>query len=238
VVDTFSNSGSYAPLERMNTVFKFYYQAWILFSIAAAYGFFWVKHFYLAFKPKPVRWAWYSIFIILIGMGMFYPFAASNVKTGGFRGYFTLDGTDFLKTMSYKGRLSALGDYQAIQWLKANVKGNPVILEAYGPEYTEFARISSFTGLPTVLGWPGHELQWRGTWDEAGKRQSDVDIIYTSTDMNQALEMMKKYDIKYIYVGALERDKYAANPAGLEKFSQFMDIVYANKIDTVIYKIR
>jgi uncharacterized membrane protein len=238
IVDTFSNPGTHAPLERMNTVFKFYYQAWILFSIAAAYGFFWVKHFYLAFKPKPFRWAWYSVFIILIIMGMFYPFAASNVKTAGFTGNFTLDGSDFLQSMSYKGRLSSLGDYQAIQWLKANVKGKPVILEAYGPEYTEYARISSFTGLPTVLGWPGHELQWRGTWDEAGKRQGDVDTIYTTLDWTAAYELMKKYDIKYIYVGALERDKYAANLPGLDKFAQNMDIAYMNKIDTVIYKIR
>ena len=50
--------------------------------------------------------------------------------------------------------------------------------------------------------------------------------------------MMKKYDVKYVYVGALERDKYAASLPALEKFSQFMDVVYANKIDTVIYKIR
>ncbi len=238
IVDTFSKGGGHAPLERMNTVFKFYYQAWILFSVAAAYGFFWVTHFYLAFKPKALRWAWLSVFAALIVMGMFYPFAASNVKTGGFRGYFTLDGADFLKTLSYKGRLPASGDYQAIEWLKKNVKGTPVILEAYGPEYTEYARISSFTGLPTVLGWPGHELQWRGTWDEAGRRQADVDVIYTTTDIEQAKALMRKYDITYVYVGVLEKDKYPEHAAGLEKFSQFMDIVYANRIDTVIYKIR
>jgi len=240
IVDTFSKDGGagHADLERMNTVFKFYYQTWIFFSIAAAYGYFWVTHFYLSFKPKYVRYIWLSIMWILIVMGMFYPFAASNVKTGGFRGYFTLDGSDFLKTMSYKGRMSALGDWQAIQWLKKNIKGYPVILEAHGPEYTEFARISSFTGIPTVLGWPGHELQWRGSWDEAGKRMADVDTIYTTTDIEQAKQLLKKYKVKYVYVGALEKDKYAGSLQGLDKFSQFMDIIYTNKLETVIYKMR
>jgi uncharacterized membrane protein len=185
-----------------------------------------------------VRYIWIAIMWILIIMGMFYPFAASNVKTGGFRGFFTLDGSDFLKTLSYKGRMSALGDWQAIMWLKKNIKGHPVILESHGPEYTEFARISSFTGLPTVLGWPGHELQWRGTWDEAGRRQADVDTIYTTTDIEQAKQLLKKYNVKYVYVGVLEKDKYAGSKEGLEKFSQFMDIIYTNKVETVIYKIR
>jgi uncharacterized membrane protein len=125
IVDTFSTPGAHAPLERMNTVFKFYYQSWILFSVAAAYGFFWVTHFYLSFQKKPVRWVWLSAFTLLVIAGLFYPFAASDVKTGGFRGSLSLDGSEFLQTMSYKGRLSALGDYQAIQWLKSNGKGAP-----------------------------------------------------------------------------------------------------------------
>ena len=238
IVDTFSRAGKHMPLERMNTVFKFYYQTWIMFSIAAAYGFFWVTHFYLKFKHKIFRYSWIGIMCVLIFMGLFYPVAASKVKTGNFSGYMTLDGSDFLRAMSYKGRMSALGDWQAIQWLKKTVKGRPVILEAWGGEYTEYARISSFTGLPTVIGWPGHELQWRGSGDEAGRRQADVNKIYETTDINEALNLLKKYNVTYVHVGALEREKYASSPEGLKKFSQFMDIVYANKIDTFIYKIR
>ena len=238
IKDTFGRPGGHTALERMNTVFKFYYQKWIFFSVAAAYGFFWVSHFYLNFKPKYVRYIWKGIFTLLIIMGMFYPFAASSVKTGGFRGYYTLDGMDFLKTLSYHGRISAAGDYQAILWLRQNIKGAPVILEAWGGQYTEFARIASFTGIPTVIGWPGHELQWRGSGDEAGRRQADVDTIYETTDIELAKELMAKYNVEYVYVGALERDKHAKSPEGLDKFNEFMDIAYQNRLETKIYRIR
>jgi len=232
--DTFGKAGEHSALERMNTVFKFYYQTWILFSVAAAYGFFWVRHFYLKFKPAYVRAIWNGAFIFLIFTGLFYPVAASVVKTDGFKGYVTLDGSEFLETR-YPG------DYQAIQWIKANIKDTPIILEAHGAEYTEYARISSFTGLPTVLGWPGHELQWRGTWDEQGKRMADIDKIYTTTDINEAQSLIKKYNIKYVYVGILEKIKpeYRGAPKeAFDKFAQFMDVVYMNKADTVIYKTR
>ncbi|MEI7640315.1 MAG: DUF2298 domain-containing protein [bacterium] len=234
VRDTFGKAGGHTPLERMNTVFKFYYQIWILLSVAAAYAFFWIKHFYLKYKPMYVKWIWYSIFVVLIGMGLFYPVASAAVKTGGFNGYTTLDGTEFFN-MRYPG------DYQAIAWIKKNIKGTPVILEAHGPEYTEYGRISSFTGLPTVLGWPGHELQWRGTWEEPGARMGAIDKIYTTTDINEAQRLLKEYNVDYVYVGLLEKTKqeYRTAPkAAWDKFGKFMDIVYSNQAETVIYKVR
>lgn len=256
IIDTFSREGQHTALERMNTVFKFYFQAWIFYSVAAAYAFFWITHFYLKFKPIYIRYSWFLIFVVLIIMGLFYPVAATSVKTGGLKGYMTLDGTEFLKFRSYQGRMPSEGDYKAIEWLKKNVKGNDVILEAWGNEYTEYARITSFTGLPTVLGWPGHELQWRGSWDEAGRRQMDVNRIYETLDIQEAKNLIKKYNIKYVYVGVLEKDKYIgtlardkdlskenmeqylAKKQALEKFSQFMDIVYADADLVTIYKIR
>ena len=238
IIDTFSRPGGHAPLERMNTVFKFYYQAWILLAASAAYGVFWVRHFYLKFINKFVRLGWNLVLAGLIILGLFYPLASTDVKLQGFRGYLTLDGSDFLRTLSYKGRMPAAGDFQAIQWLKANVKGHPVIAEAHGGEYTEFARITSFTGLPTVIGWAGHELQWRGTGDEAGRRTADIDRLYTTASIDEAMEIIRKYNIEYVYLGVLEKDKYASSPEGLGKFSAFMDIAYTNRLETTIYRVR
>ncbi|PKL92340.1 MAG: hypothetical protein CVV21_03240 [Candidatus Goldiibacteriota bacterium HGW-Goldbacteria-1] len=237
VIDTFSREGQHAPLERMNTVFKFYYQTWIMYSIAAAYSFFWIKHFYLRHKHAAIRWSWYSVFILLIAAGMFYPFAASSVKTAGFSGAMELDGSAFLKERLYEGRMPAAGDYEAIQWLKKEVKGKPVILEAWGGEYTEYARITSFTGLPTVLGWPGHELQWRGNYDEAGRRQGIVSRIYETADANEAQQLLNQFNVEYVYVGVLERDKFGS-AGNLDKFKDFMDVAYFNKNETIIYKKR
>jgi len=235
VVDGFNDN---VKLRRMNTVFKFYYQAWIMLSVAAAYSFFWVNHFYLNFKSRITRYAWNTVFGILIAFGLLYTIGGTAVRTDGFKNYMTLDGTDFLRGFSYDGRMSAYGDYQAIDWIKHNIKGTPVILEACGGSYTEYARVASFTGLPTVIGWPWHETQWRGTGDEASRRENDVREIYETTDLNRAAELMKKYNVKYVYMGALEKDKYAASQPGLAKFSQMADIVYANKMDTIIYKLR
>ena len=109
IIDTYSRDGVHAPLERMNTVFKFYYQMWIMYSIAAAYSFFWIKHFYLRHKHAAIRWSWYTVFILLIAAGMFYPFAASSVKTGGFSRPMELDGSAFLKDRMYEGRMPAIG---------------------------------------------------------------------------------------------------------------------------------
>jgi uncharacterized membrane protein len=209
-----------------------------MLSVAAAYSFFWVNHFYLNFKKKYIRYLWNTIFGLLIACGLLYTIGGTAVRTDNFRNYMTLDGTDFLRSFEYDGRMSAYGDFQAIDWIKRNIKDTPVILEACGGSYTEYARVSSFTGLPTVIGWPWHETQWRGTGDEASRRENDVRTIYETPDVNLAETLLKKYNVKYVYMGALEKDKYAASPQGLAKFAGMGDIVYANKMDTVIYKLR
>ena len=121
-------------------------------------------------------------------------------------------------------------EYEAIRWLNENVRGTPIILEAVGGGYTDYARISSRTGLPTVIGWPGHERIWRG-WDELPTdRQDDVARAYTSTSPGESKAILEEYDVEYVYVGHMERDTYGE--AGLAKFATFMEVAYRN--DTVI----
>lgn len=250
---------------RMNTVFKFYYQAWIMFSVAAAYSVFWVRHFYLKFKNGLVSGLWNAVLIALVVMGLFYPVAATSVKVGGLQG---LDGSDFLIGATFEGfpynapdgrtlrrPVPTGGDYRALQWFKQNVKkGNPMILETTWDQYRGYNRISSFTGLPGVLGWPGHESQWRGAGGEKeiAIRRADVDTIYSTLDINQAISLINKYKIQYVYVGGLEIDRYAPQPMteedlknypakmqALAKFGQFMELAWAdNASDTKIYKVR
>jgi uncharacterized membrane protein len=115
-------------------------------------------------------------------------------------------------------------DYAAIRWLQTNTPDGAVILEAPGESYSYLGRVSALTGLPTVLGWDFHEYQWRGTYDEPSRRKPDVDIIYNSVDPAQTLTLLDKYDITYVYVGPLERERY--NPTGLDKFERLLDVVY------------
>jgi uncharacterized membrane protein len=100
-----------------------------------------------------------------------------------------------------------------------------VILEAPGQSYhAEQSRVSAFTGLPTVLGWGGHELQWRGNYDEAGRREPDIRKIYTSRNDQETLTLLDKYAISYVYVGPTERGMFPV--ASLQKFDTLMDVAF------------
>ncbi|NDJ52469.1 MAG: hypothetical protein GYB68_05200, partial [Chloroflexi bacterium] len=135
----------------------------------------------------------------------------------------TLDGIDFI-------RWNYPGDYEAIMWLQENADFDQVILEAVGGQYSYHGRVAMATGLPTVIGWAGHQRQWRGdTFDEvAGGREAAVREIYTTPNMQRAMDLIEQYDITYIYVGVLERNPDFASPVGLAKFERFLTPVYQN----------
>jgi uncharacterized membrane protein len=105
-------------------------------------------------------------------------------------------------------------------------------VEAVGDDYSYGNRISMATGLPTLLGWVGHELQWRGNTklfedDAAGiNRRADIARIYQTTDARETLTLLEKYDIKFVVVGGLERSKHAMGKAQVDKFGKMMSQVF------------
>jgi len=152
--------------------------------------------------------------------GLIYPALAIPARAREYGGSPTLDGAAYLAE-------TQPDDYVAIAWLNENVNGAPVILEAPGDHYRAYAyegRVSAHTGLPTLLGWAGHEHQWRGHYDEQARREPDIETLYTSVDPDEVLTLLDRYDIRYVYVGPLERARYPA--AGLAKFTEFMEVVY------------
>jgi uncharacterized membrane protein len=137
----------------------------------------------------------------------------------------TLDGA------AYRAQVSP-DDAQAIHWLQSAPMG--IVAEAVKPgSYTEYARVSTFSGLPTVLGWDGHEGQWRGGNKEMGTRQEDIQMLYVTHDWVQAQAILKQYDIHYVYIGPLERETYHVYD---EKFIQHLSPVY-NQGQVVIYVV-
>jgi YYY domain-containing protein len=198
---------------RMNTVFKFYFQAWVLLALAAAYGT-WV----VSSRLRGVGGlAWRLVLVLLVLGGLTYPALAIPNKTGNFSAEPTLDGMSWMEE-------ARPNDYAAIRWLQANAPDQAVILEAPGESYRYLGRVSALTGLPTLLGWDFHEYQWRGSYDEPARRKPEVEVLYNSVDLAQTLTLLDKYDIRYVYVGPLERELY--NPSGLAKFGQLMDVVF------------
>ena len=105
-------------------------------------------------------------------------------------------------------KTSFLEDNEIIDYLNKNEKGQPVILEAQGDSYTDYERISAFTGLPTVAGWWVHEWLWRGSSDVVGKRIPEVVSLYESNSIDETKSLIKKYQIKYVVISRLERQKY------------------------------
>jgi YYY domain-containing protein len=193
----------------MNTVFKFYFQAWVVWAVASGY--------ILVRLLRQRKMAVASIALFMITLGLLYPILAISARADEYGGTPTLDGSAYLFEVQPD-------DFAAIAWLNESVEGEAVILEAPGGSYAYEGRVSAHTGLPAVLGWAAHELQWRGDYDEQARREPDIETLYTSVEPEEVLTLLNKYGISYIYVGPTERNRYPA--AGLAKFAGLADVVY------------
>jgi uncharacterized membrane protein len=199
---------------RMNTIFKFYYQAWILLSLASSY--FIVKKF-MVIKATANRVFFSIAVIIVLAISLIYPFFALKDRISSMSNrVISLDGNAYLENFYPE-------EYKAVMFLKEVPYG--VISEAVGGSYSNFGRISRLTGLPTVLGWPGHEVQWRGGAEEIGSRESDISILYTTDLWDEAQKIIEKYEIDYIYLGSVERSTYTVNE---EKFLNHLSLIFEN----------
>lgn len=214
---------------RINSIFKFYYQTWLIWAIAAAYG----MAIILKSRNTTGTVVVKIILILAVVMALFYPFMSLPGKTGNFNpaNGWTLDGTAFLESRSPE-------EMQAIEWLRNAAPG--VIAEAVSPTGGSYqwppgyARVSTLSGLPGVLGWTGHESQWRGGAEEMGTRQPDLIQLYCSRDINETRAIIEKYNIRYIFIGDLERSTYKADglicPTGIVdvKFDNAFALVFKN----------
>jgi YYY domain-containing protein len=206
---------------RMNTIFKFYFQAWIVWALAAAFGF----AVLLKSVKKPGKIVMGLIFFAVIVIGLAYPSFVLPATTNLFKpANWTLDGSAFYA--QYEPEEAA-----AIEWLHHAPYG--YVVEAVGGQYSGYARVSKFSGLPAVLGWPGHESQWRGGYVEMGTRESDIELLYMSNNWEDALSVIQKYDIRYVYIGSLERSSMRVSE---NKFYENLPIVFENN-SAVIFEI-
>jgi YYY domain-containing protein len=231
---------------RMNTVFKFYLQAWTFLSISAAYSF-------VDLMPRLRRTAveswkktWRGFGIALVICGLLFPLAATLDKiTDRISDTvpITLDGMDYMQTSIYwqdDVNMDLEQDYQAIVWMQENVQGSPVIVEGTTSLYQWGNRFSIYTGLPAVIGWDWHQRQQKqilpSNW--ITDRISEVEAFYNTTDAATAREFLEKYQVKYIIVGQLERIRYAQD--GLEKFTTYEGVYWKTVFtykDTIILEV-
>lgn len=205
-------------MTRMNTIFKFYFQAWVLWSLAGAWQ---LARWMRAARVRGGLALWLTVFSVLgLMVGLVYTLFAVPARARENGTPWTLDGAAWLAE-AYPD------DYAAIHWLNANVEGRHVILEAPGDNHRAYVyegRISALTGLPTVLGWAGHQRQWRGNYNEPAAREQDISVIYSTPHPAEALALLQRYAVEYIYVGRVERAAYP--PEGLIKFEAMFPRVY------------
>ena len=223
------------PYKRYNTVLKLYPQIWIFLAVAAACG---VSFVVSIIKGKVKKTVWVTILVVFIIASIIHPIASTTAWTSGrhesldvYGGRGSLDGMAYLESQNK-------GDYLGIRWINSNVDGRPVILEAPGNSGEYSSRVSALTGLPTVIGWQSWEIMWGRSWDDVGERTGDVDAIYNTLDNDEALELLKKYGVEYIYIGSVEREKYESE--GLQKFAAHPE-AYESVFEyegTTIFKVR
>ncbi len=217
--------------DRMNTFFKLYLEAWLLFATATAA---------LVFRSRQRRgtvdrWALpaRATLLVLVLAALFTSVtAARGALSRHFAPYSgpSLDGLRYLETLRP-------GEYRAVLWMRRNLEGTPVVLEAQGPSYQDFGRISMLTGLPTILGWDYHVKQRGNPEAEIEKRRQAVRAIYSNPRGAAILPLLRAYRVGYVYVGWLERQTYPS--AGLQKFradKDLFEVAYENP-ESRIYRV-
>ena len=183
---------------------------------------------------------------LLVAGALLYPLTAGRAKIldrMSEQAPHTLDGMEYMaySTYDWQGLMDLSQDYRAIRWMQENVQGSPVIVEANLRDlYRWGSRFTIYTGLPGVVGWEWHEQQQRalvpGTW--ISERIAEIDNFYTTVDPQEALDFLKKYNVKYIIVGQLERNHYPG--PGLDKFEQQNGILWQEIYrdgNTAIYQV-
>jgi len=235
---------------RMNTIFKFYLQVWIILGIASA-----VMVGRLA--RQMYRWTeqWRTIWIVamvaLIAAGLLYPVLATHAKINDrFDRSLgpTFDAMEFMTVAraNEQGQdYSFRDEYDALIWIQDNIRGTPVVAEsAAANEYRSLRnRVPTYTGLPSILGYNWHQKQQRSILGSEliDHRSNDVNQLFSTPDPNLALYLLQKYDVSYVIAGYPERLYYPAD--GIAKFERMaaegrLRVAYQNEHVTLYEVVR
>jgi YYY domain-containing protein len=218
---------------RLNSVFKLYYQAWLLLGVAGGFSCMWLLARWLPSAPslRLPKQALVGGIAVVLAAALLYPIGATLSRTEGLsRGGRTLDGTQYL-------RAENVNEYLALDWLRQRAQPGERLIEANTEpdraSYSPRSLVSAFTGVPTVLGWPGHEQQWARDAGVLVPRREDVDKVYTTDSLEEAVAILRKYGVTYVYVGSGYAEAYPA--AAITKFDSLQAVFHSG--DVIIYRV-
>jgi uncharacterized membrane protein len=215
----------------MNTIFKLYYQAWVFLALASSSALYYLGVRFARSGPvfRIAGYGWIGVMAVAVAAALYYPAASTYTKASGLGGEATLDGLAYVERQS-------VDEFRAIQWLRENSDRKDRILEAVGRDYiAETGRVSASTGIPTVLGWPGHEEQWRGSRRPFEGREEAIRTAYQSASVAAVEEILREYELTYVYVGPRERAEYGQPP--LEGFERILEPAFLSG-EVAIYRYR
>jgi YYY domain-containing protein len=238
---------------RMNTVFKFGLQSWILMALAAAAALPWLARGLRRAGPVAQGFGWAAL-AVLLALSLVFPLAGIPSRVANRFPQSpgpTLDGLAFMELAEFGAapqdfglpeggppiHISLSADLEAIRWLNDTIRGTPIVLQSDLYFYRAYGvRVAANTGLPTVVS-PLHASEQHDPL-EVYERDLDVRRIYQTTDLTEALRLLSKYHVGYVYVGAIERAAYGE--AGVLKFDQmagsYLSVAYQNG-PVRIYKV-
>jgi uncharacterized membrane protein len=185
---------------RANTMFKMSFQAYLALGIGSftaaimiiAVQRVWLARFGLAFMLTVMTVPQFVFAWFVYDQWLRPPGIASV----------TLEGSLFLQRDSR--------DLDFVSYLRAHRPAQgQTILEASGNSYTAAARISTATGIPTVLGWHNHEWLWRGTTTFWQGRAEDVERFYTVADLEWRKAFVRRFQIRFVVLGRFENERYS-----------------------------
>ncbi|MHB9031795.1 MAG: DUF2298 domain-containing protein [Anaerolineae bacterium] len=207
---------------RMNTYFKLSYQAWILLSFA---GF--LAVWQLMQRAKANKWV-APVGVALLVLACLYAPLTAFSNTYGSKFSPGVDGIAYLKS-------TAPDVYGTITWLQLNAPAGSTLVEGVGEDYTQGNRVSAFSGVPTLLGWPGHERQWRGSGDIVRERREVINRIYSSKDSQEVMTLLQANHVAYLFVSPREMAIYQFGAERLAWYGTFLEPVYTAH-ETYLYQ--
>ena len=236
-------------IDRMNTVFKIYLPVWLLLALGSAVGIAimiedWSVHLSLRSNQKERRsWRFRPLPAILTVVFLFV-FSITLICT--YRGVLgvttrnlkqsvkpTLNGLNFLLQTPRGNEL-----LEAVDWLNRNVAGPQVIAEAFTDRgYDESARVTKYTGLPTLLGWSHHLGQRGHPSDEIAHREKALRALYTSQDEAVLSKICQDYGIEYVFVGDIENQQYGHPAPRLDKMAVTKEVFRSSSGRNLIFRV-
>jgi YYY domain-containing protein len=186
-----------SPYERLNTVFKLHYAAWVLLLSVSCYAVLRLNASLQKVSPRrgPL------LLSILVMFFFVFPVLAIEERLS--------NGPESLTLNSFEPLEKAYPmDMELVAWLNGKIQAGDVCLELPGRSYSWSSRISALSGCPTIIGWEQHQMLWR-PGSNTHDRAVDAALFYTTEDDTVRKKLLDKYKITWVIIGEQEQQIFS-----------------------------